>query len=306
MIQKFLSKYITEVIPSVVATVLGAYIVTHYINAKPDADKPAAAVTAPATAVKAVSGVPDKPKEPAKSEPAKSESAKTESPKIEPAKSESVKIETAPAKSEAVLEAEKSGEKSAQAARVLRHHQIVVKERAAKAVATEKSAPVEASAMPEDRRDANDIARAAIERLRGAEPRSADTKTPERKSNTVGYAPAVAAPQTYAPQTYAPPPVQAAPPPAAYVPPPAREAAIPAPTPVIAPMPPATNVAPLPMPPPPASVARTEDPSRPTPPADIPSRPLDIRAKDNSKDNPSVAEDVVSAAKNAFEAVLPR
>ena len=38
MVVKFLSKYILEVIPSVVATVVGAYIVTHYINAKPDAD----------------------------------------------------------------------------------------------------------------------------------------------------------------------------------------------------------------------------------------------------------------------------
>ena len=48
MIKKFLSKYILEVIPSIFATVVGAYIVTHYINAKPAADKPAAAISAPA------------------------------------------------------------------------------------------------------------------------------------------------------------------------------------------------------------------------------------------------------------------
>ncbi len=307
MIQKFLSKYITEVIPSVVATVLGAYIVTHYVNSKPDADKPAAAASSPATPVKAVSGAPDKPKpETAKPEAVKAEPAKVESPKVEAPKAESAKAEPEPVKSET----EKSSEKSAQAARVLRHHQVVVKERAAKAAALEKAVPVEASITPEDRRDANDIARAAIERLRSSEPRAAETKTPERKLNTVGYAPPAAAPQTpaaaptqtYAPQTYSPPPVQTVSPPAAYVPPPAREAAIPAQAPVIAPMPPAINVAPMQMPPPAESVARAEDPSRPTPPADIPLRPLDIRAKDNT----SVADDVVSAAKNAFEAVLPR
>lgn len=302
MIKTFLSKYITEVIPSVVATVLGAYIVTHYVNSKPDADKPAAAVSLPATPVKAVAE-PAKPEsvkaEPTKAEPLKAEVPKAELPKAELPKSESPKVESAKVEPEPTKsETEKSSEKSAHAARVLRHHQIVVKERAAKA-----AAPVEASGVPEDRRDANDIARAAIERLRGAEPRAAEIKTPERKLNTVGYAPAVTPQQTYVPQTYSPPPVQAiAPPPAAYVPPLAREAAIPAQPSVAAPMPPATNVAPLPMPPPPESVARAENASRPTPPADIPSRPLDIRAKENT----SVAEDVVSAAKNAFQAVLPR
>lgn len=299
MIQKFLAKYILEVIPSIVATVIGAYIVTHYINSKPDTDKPAAAASSPTMPVKAVSGVPDKPK----SETAKAEPPKSEPPKSE--KTESVKAEPELAKSETAAELEKSNEKSAQAARVLRHHQTVVKERATKAATSEKAVPVEASATPEDRRDANDLARAAIERLRGTEPRAAETKTPERKLNTVGYAPAVAPPQIYVPQqTYTPPPVQTAPPPAAYVPAPAREAATPALAPAVAPMPPATNVAPLPMPPPPASVARADDPSRPTPPADIP--PLDIRAQDDGKQNASVAEDVVSAAKNAFQSVMPR
>ncbi len=292
MIKQFLSKYILEVIPSVVATVLGAYIVTHYINSKPDADKPAAAASAPAVPVKAV--------EAPKTEKPKSETAKAEPARSEPLRAEPETAKSEPVKSEAAVETEKSSDKSAEAARVLRRHQIVVKERAAKAAVPEKAAPVEANATPEDRRDANDIARAAIERLRGAEPRAAEAKAPERKLNTVGYAPAVAPPQTYTP-----PPVQAASPPAVYVPPPAREAAIPTPPPALAPLP-SENVAPLPMPPPSASVARAEDPSRPTPPADIPQRPLDIRAKDDVNQNTSVAEDVVSAAKNAFQSVMPR
>ena len=46
-------------------------------------------------------------------------------------------------------------------------------------------------------------------------------------------------------------------------------------------------------------VARLDDPSRPTPPADIPES-FGARART------SVAEDVVSAAKSMFEAVVPR
>jgi hypothetical protein len=44
---------------------------------------------------------------------------------------------------------------------------------------------------------------------------------------------------------------------------------------------------------------RFDDPSRPTPPADI---PLGARGRNHT----SVAEDVVSAAKSVFEAVVPR
>jgi hypothetical protein len=50
---------------------------------------------------------------------------------------------------------------------------------------------------------------------------------------------------------------------------------------------------------------RIDDPLRPTPPADIPtappSRPLDLHA-----DGKSVAEDMLSAAKSMFHAVLPK
>jgi hypothetical protein len=296
MIEKFLAKYITEVIPSIIATVIGAYIVTHYINAKPD-DKPVAVASAPAVPAKAAATPKSEiaKTEPAKAESIKSEPARAESVKAETAKSELVKAEPETAKSETAAEIEKSGDKSAQAARVLRHHQMVMKERAAKATATEKAA---VAVPPPEVRDANDIARAAIERLRSAEPRASETKAPERKVvNTVGYAPAPAPVQAYTPS-----PVQA-PPAAAYVPPPMREAAIPPAMnpPAMTPLP-SENVTPLPMPPP-TPVARIEYPSRPTPPADIP--PLDIRARDNGKQDASVADDVVSAAKNAFQSVLP-
>ena len=55
--------------------------------------------------------------------------------------------------------------------------------------------------------------------------------------------------------------------------------------------------------------ARNDDPSRPTPPAEIPSRPLDLRAEaagPTVRERTSVAEDVLSAAKSVFHAVLPK
>ena len=45
---KYLTKFALDVLPSVVATILGAYIVNHYINTKSDADAPAAAVVSAA------------------------------------------------------------------------------------------------------------------------------------------------------------------------------------------------------------------------------------------------------------------
>lgn len=46
---KYLAKISMDIFPSVLATIIGAYIVNHYINAKPAADAPAA-VVAPADA----------------------------------------------------------------------------------------------------------------------------------------------------------------------------------------------------------------------------------------------------------------
>jgi hypothetical protein len=48
---KYIAKISMDIFPSVLATIIGAYIVNHYINAKPAADAPAA-VTAPAEAGK--------------------------------------------------------------------------------------------------------------------------------------------------------------------------------------------------------------------------------------------------------------
>ncbi|MFK4605703.1 membrane protein involved in colicin uptake [Bradyrhizobium diazoefficiens] len=48
---KYLAKISMDIFPSVLATIIGAYIVNHYINAKPAADTPTA-VVAPAEAGK--------------------------------------------------------------------------------------------------------------------------------------------------------------------------------------------------------------------------------------------------------------
>jgi len=66
------------------------------------------------------------------------------------------------------------------------------------------------------------------------------------------------------------------------------------------------------MKPPYAGAARIDDPRRPTPPADIPevsSRPLDLHAEatePSAQEHTTVAEDMLSAAKSVFHAVLPK
>src|SRR5215813_3317453 len=44
----YLKKFAMEIVPSVAATIIGAYIVNHYINAKPATETPKAAVVSPA------------------------------------------------------------------------------------------------------------------------------------------------------------------------------------------------------------------------------------------------------------------
>jgi hypothetical protein len=63
--------------------------------------------------------------------------------------------------------------------------------------------------------------------------------------------------------------------------------------------------------PPYAANARADDPSRPTPPAEIPlSRPLDLRAEAPEptvrERTQAAADEVLSTAKSLFHAVLPK
>ena len=147
--------------------------------------------------------------------------------------------------------------------------------------------PVEAAVAPEEHRDANDLARAAIERLRGTNdgaPRAQEAaRIPD--APRVVSAPVVAAP----PVRPLPPPIMVSTPAAETF----DSAAGSSQT----------------KPRYPAAVG-IDDPRRPTPPADIPySRPLDLRAEaaaPSAQEHTTVAEDVLSAAKSVFHAVLPR
>src|SRR3954452_19940700 len=56
MLKKYISKFTIDILPSVLATIIGAYIVNHYIVSKPDA--PAAAVASTPESTKAA-GIPE-------------------------------------------------------------------------------------------------------------------------------------------------------------------------------------------------------------------------------------------------------
>jgi hypothetical protein len=142
---------------------------------------------------------------------------------------------------------------------------------------------IEAKVNPDEHRDANDLAREAIERLRENSPRSQDA------------ARALDAPRAAAPPQTAPA-VQPLPPPVMVAAPAGDTFA------------PGANGAQQPYP----SSAQAYDPNRPIPPADIPSpQPLQLRADSNGvpplqQHNKNVAEDMLAAAKSVFHAVLPQ
>jgi hypothetical protein len=274
MLKKYVSKFTIDILPSVLATIIGAYIVNHYIVARP-ADAPVAAAVSTSDPVKAdpkgsetVAAIPESGvKAKGISERAVLEKTATEKPAV---------ADTAGPPAET------------------RRHQPVLREKAvakavqaaapAPAAAAPPTPPVEAAAAPEEKRDANDLARAAIERLRGSNEAS------PRVQEAVRIPEAPRAPE--APHVASAPAVQPLPPPI-MVSAPNTEA-----------FNPATGSVPIK---PPYGV----DPRRPTPPADIPSSspPVDLRAEASlppPRERTSVADDVLSAAKSVFHAVLPR
>jgi hypothetical protein len=276
---KYVSKFALDILPSVVATIIGAYIVNHYIVAKPDA---------PVAAAVSTSG-------PAKADPKAQDSVAALPEAGVKAKgiSERALLEKTATEKPALVD------KPADTAGLpeTRRHQPVLREKAvAKAVqapaptpaAAPATPPVEATVAPEEKRDANDLARAAIERLRGTNEAS------PRVQEAVRIPEARQAPE--APHVASAPAVQPLPPPIM----------------VSAPNTEASNPATGPVPiKPPYGVARIDDPRRPTPPADIPSPlpPDELRAEaalPPLRQHTSVADDVLSAAKSVFHAVLPR
>jgi hypothetical protein len=316
MLKHYLSKFAMDILPSVAATIIGAYIVNHYIATKPAADVSAAAVSTaePKTDAKAdAKAMVVRAKADAKGVEATSDVASIPAPGIK-AKGISEKAirEQSAAEKPQEPAAEKAEEKSADRPAetasipvdVKRHPQAPREKTVAKAVPAPPSVPasvpvaapiappaIEATSAPEEHRDANDLARAAIERLRGGNegsPRPQEaaripdpTRAPD--AGRVADVPRAASAPAVRPL---PPPIM-----------------------VSTPSGEAFDSASAAMKPPYPS-ARNDDPSRPTPPADIPySQPLDLRAEAAEppvREHKTVAEDMLLAAKSVFHAVLPK
>lgn len=310
MLKKYLTKFTVDILPSVAATVIGAYIVNHYIVSKPAPATPAAAVvsTVDPKAAPAAAKVDVKTIE--KSSDTSVEIVNTRGPGVK-AKgiSERAVLEKAAAErsqEKPEKSAEHVAERPAETASIpaeTRRPQIAPREKTAAKAAPVASAPApaEAASASEERRDANDLARAAIDRLRGSNDGSPRPQEAARIPDAARAPEAVRVPDV--PRVVSAPAIRPLPPPV-VVSTPAYEAVD------------STTGYPE-MKPPYAAAARNDGPRRPTPPADIPSPPLDLRAEASGPlgraegTGPlarvrTTAEDVLSAAKSVFHVVLPK
>ena len=157
-----------------------------------------------------------------------------------------------------------------------------------------RPAPEETAAIPNDRRDANDFARTVIERLREPGDSKNDPKAIKQASapHVVHETPRAVVQEAVA----VTPQPQAAPPPVSPLPPP-----------IMISTPEASSQAPDSRP-----KLREDRRMDLIPPEDIPvSQPLDLEANAATPPNhdhsvTTVANDMLSAAKSVFQAVLPR
>ena len=292
---KYFAKIFKDIFPSVLATVIGAFIVNHYIIAKPATESPAAqtapaapaeAKTAPAEAKSAPAEVKTAPAEAktapaaevahqtpprvrAKGLPEKANKANTDKPLVEkPAEADAKTAETAVAHGRPPASHEKATAKVTPAP-------IAVP--AVSAPAADPAPPSAAGAAP----DANDLARAAIERLHKASPAQKPAQEPARETAHVQEAPRVQEPRPMV----AAPSVRPLPPPITVSAPAAEGYGTPSAN------PPYT-----------ASVG-SDDADRPTPPADI---PLGADAGPTSSAPTNGAPGILSAAKSVFHVILPK
>jgi hypothetical protein len=296
MIVKYLSKFVLEILPSVVATIIGAYIVNHYIVAKPATDAPVAAAVSTVDPKAADAKTADSKATDPKKTDAKTAKADTKGPEKGSETPSEVAATPDPGtvkKNTADKVLEKPLDKSTDTASLPvepRRHQPAPRDRTVAkttpapaqtpVAAASIVVPVEANPTLDERRDANDMARAAIERLRNSSEASRAPDAPR-----VQEAPRLVS----APVQPLPPPIM--------VSTPSGDTFNPNGT--------------MPPKPPYVPVARVDDPRRPTPPADIPaaSRPIDLHAEATAsmpEQRTTVADDMLSAAKSVFHAVLPR
>jgi hypothetical protein len=302
----YLKKFALDVVPSVVATILGAYIVNHYITAKSSSDHPPAAVVSTTEA-----GKKSEPKK-AQVKPAETSAEVTSAPEpgvkakgiseramIEnraaerPAEVKPVEVrptDIAKPAETASISAEPKGETKRPQPPTPREKPVAKIAPAQAAAPAPTTAPAtEAASASDEPRDANELALEAIKRLRangeGAQrvqetARQAEPPRVQESPRTAVVVPAVTAP---APVRPLPPPI------------------------VVATPSPTDNAAQGPGPAAPPYTASI-DPNRPTPPADIPPRPpVDLKSEANNavSHSKNVAEDMLAAAKSVFHAVLP-
>lgn len=310
MLAQYLKKFTIDILPSIVATIIGAYIVNYYIVPKArQATQPAVAVSVPATETTASIPEPAIAKTSSDDEPlpagkgagdkVRSESAsplpaaRHQPPARERAAAKTpAKSEKAEARGEAVSAAPASAPASVTAS----------------APASVTANTTTASPAPEERHNAADLARAAIARLRG--PAAPDSsRAQESSKQESSKAESLRQEASRSPETRAEP-----------ILPPRVEATAPVQPVALQPLPPPVTIATQPG----EDVyglrdnadgtggasARTgtmqQASRRPTPPAEIPSQPIDLHADVEPSRAAKVADDVFSAAKSMFNAVLPR
>ncbi|WP_315835414.1 cell envelope biogenesis protein TolA [Bradyrhizobium prioriisuperbiae] len=299
---KYVSQFFLQIFPSVIATVVGAYIVNHYIIPKAGSDAPkAAAYSKAAPGASDDQGAIDVTP---KSETAKSETAKSEAsaaPDSKPdAKGKAVEkpVEAAKADTKASADAKRPAPREKAAVRMVLPP--------TNETATASIAPAAPAQTDERRdRDANELARAAIERLRNsgeatrpAEPQHALEPVREPVREAVREAPlpasrepvrmnVVAVPPAVQPRTAA---VQPLPPPVTVMAPSVEASVGDVP-----------QAPPLYVPPP----RRMVDANRLIPPADIPAArpPIDLQP---ASTRTSVADDVLSAARSVIHTIVPQ
>ena len=306
---KYLAKISMDIFPSVLATIIGAYIVNHYINARPAADAPAA-VVAPADTGKKPADVANLPAPGVKAKGVSEKSISDKGAADKPAAEKAADAKSGDAKS---ADTKSADTKSAA------HEKAVAKSTpsapAAAPVVEANSAP--AAVSPAATPDANDLARAAIERLRKSPEGRAAEKAAEAKSSETKSAETKPAENKAAERTPEPAVQEASRAPEA----PRIITAAPS---TVRPLPPPINVStPSPEaygngsgsqanPPYTASIGNV-DPNRLTPPADIPvpviAPPLDLRADAGApmpRPKTNVADEMLSGMKSMFHAVLPK
>ena len=289
----YVKKFVMDILPSVAATIIGAYIVNHYIVARPAT--PAAAISAdaakPADKSTVVGSLPEAGVK------AKGMSERT---LLERSASEKATVTEKPEKSIDLKSTDLKAADAPDTASIAadpRHHPAAPKSVAKltpavpqpTAPAATSAAPVEAAVTPEEARDANDLARAAIERLRKERPQEA--ARPQDASRPADLARLPEQPRAAA-----------------------ASAIRPLPPPIMVSNPSSANADQASQPRPPYA-ADAQDPNRMTPPADIPvpviqAPPLDLRAEANmptpKDERRSVADDMLSGVKSVFHAVLPK